>query len=280
MSDPLASALDLLRRLPPSKISSNLETLINLCPELAEELISSVDQPSLVKTDSTKEGAGREYLACDYNRDGDSYRSPWSNAYEPPLDDGTVPPPKLRDLEVKANDAFNTYRQLYYDGGLSSVYLWELDGSGFAGVVLFKKELDGGGSGPGTSGCWDSLHVFEVSERGGGRSASYNLTSTVMLSLGRKEAGSGTSGELGTLDLAGSLTRQTNGDHSVADAQSHIANMGRMVEDMEAKIRNSLQEVYFGKTKDIVGQLRSPDSLERQRQAKDLQKELMNLWKK
>lgn len=143
-----------------------------------------------------------------------------------------------------------------------------------------RTELDGGGSGPGTSGCWDSLHVFEVSERGGGRSASYNLTSTVMLSLGRKEAGSGTTGELGTLDLAGSLTRQTNGDHSVADAQSHIANMGRMVEDMEAKIRNSLQEVYFGKTKDIVGQLRSPDSLERQRQAKDLQKELMNLWKK
>lgn len=110
--DPLASALDLLRRLPPSKISSNLETLINLCPELAEELISSVDQPSLVKTDNTKQGAGREYLACDYNRDGDSYRSPWSNAYEPPLDDGTVPPPKLRDLEIKANDAFNTYRQL------------------------------------------------------------------------------------------------------------------------------------------------------------------------
>lgn len=149
-------------------------------------------------------------------------------------------------------------------------------------------ELDGGGSGPGTSGCWDSLHVFEVSERGGGRSASYNLTSTVMLSLGRREnggssgssSGSSSSGQLGTLDLAGSLTRQTNGDHAVTDAQSHIANMGRMVETMEAKIRNSLQEVYFGKTKDIVGQLRSPESLARQRQAKDLQKELMNLWKK
>lgn len=142
-------------------------------------------------------------------------------------------------------------------------------------------ELDGGGSGPGTSGCWDSLHVFEVSERGGGRSASYNLTSTVMLSLGRRENGNGTgNAQLGTLDLAGSLTRQTNGDHPVSDAQAHIANMGRMVETMEAKIRNSLQEVYFGKTKDIVGQLRSPESLARQRQAKDLQKELMNLWKK
>jgi len=27
----------------------------------------------------------------------------------------------------------------YYEGGVSSVYLWELEDGGFAGVVLFKK---------------------------------------------------------------------------------------------------------------------------------------------
>lgn len=27
----------------------------------------------------------------------------------------------------------------YYEGGVSSVYLWDLDDGGFAGVVLFKK---------------------------------------------------------------------------------------------------------------------------------------------
>jgi len=27
----------------------------------------------------------------------------------------------------------------YYEGGISSVYLWDLDDGGFAGVVLFKK---------------------------------------------------------------------------------------------------------------------------------------------
>lgn len=27
----------------------------------------------------------------------------------------------------------------YYDSGLSSVYLWDLDDGAFAGVVLFKK---------------------------------------------------------------------------------------------------------------------------------------------
>lgn len=38
---------------------------------------------------------------------------------------------------------------------------------------------------------------------------------------------------------------------------SHIPNLGRMIEDQEIKIRNSLQEVYFGKCKDIVNDLRS-----------------------
>lgn len=137
MADALTLALDLLRRLPPSQITSNLETLITICPDLAEELISSVDQPSQVKTDG--HSSNREYLCCDYNRDGDSFRSPWSSRYDPDLPDGTQPPTKLRELEIRANEAFNTYRQLYYNGGLSSVYLWELDGAGFAGVVLFKK---------------------------------------------------------------------------------------------------------------------------------------------
>jgi hypothetical protein len=45
------------------------------------------------------------------------------------------PSPKLRKLEI----AFDARRELYYDGGLSSVYLWDLDDGGFAGVVLLKK---------------------------------------------------------------------------------------------------------------------------------------------
>lgn len=45
-----------------------------------------------------------------------SFRSPWSNEYDPPLADGTVPSAKLRKLEVQANDAFDTYREmLVYD---------------------------------------------------------------------------------------------------------------------------------------------------------------------
>jgi capping protein beta len=60
------------------------------------------------------------------------FRSPWSNSYEPPLDDGAMPSERLRKLEIDANAAFDQYREMYFEGGVSSVYLWDLD-HGFAG---------------------------------------------------------------------------------------------------------------------------------------------------
>ena len=59
-------------------------------------------------------------------------RSPWSNSYEPPLEDGAMPSDRLRKLEVDANNAFDQYREMYFEGGVSSVYLWDLE-HGFAG---------------------------------------------------------------------------------------------------------------------------------------------------
>lgn len=125
---------------------------------MCEELLSSVDQPLKIATDKK---CGKDYLLCDYNRDGDSYRSPWSNSYDPPLEDGALPSERLRKLEVDANQAFDQYREMYFEGGVSSVYLWDLD-HGFAGVVLIKKGGDGSKK---IMGSWDSIHVVEVQVR-------------------------------------------------------------------------------------------------------------------
>lgn len=51
-----------------------------------------------------------------------------------------MPSERVRKLEVAANEAFDVYRELYYEGGVGSVYFWDLD-DGFAGVVLLKKGL-------------------------------------------------------------------------------------------------------------------------------------------
>lgn len=275
MGEVLDSMLDLMRRLPPTRIEENLDALLNICPEYADDLLGSVDQPLKLLTDKA---SGREYLACDYNRDGDSYRSPWSNEYDPPLDDGTVPSAKLRRLEVAANDAFDTYREMYYEGGVSSVFLWDQDDGGFAGVVLFKKtinpdpNLSADSDAEDATGSWQSIHVFEASERG--RSAHYKLTSTVMLEMVTKSSG------VGDVNLSGSLTRQNEVDATLSDPSSHISNTGRLIEDMEIKMRNLLQEVYFGKTRDIVFDLRSIEGMERAKQQKALQRELVGLIKR
>jgi capping protein (actin filament) muscle Z-line, beta len=65
----------------------------------------------------------------------------------------------------------------------------------------------------------------------------------------------------------------------VSEASPHIANIGRMVEDMENKIRNTLNEIYFGKTKDIVNGLRSVQPLSEQRQQNALRQELADVIK-
>lgn len=130
MGDLLDNMLDLMRRLPPTKIEENVAALVDIAPDYADDLLGSVDQPLQLRTDRA---TGKEYLICDYNRDGDSYRcewrhtftsldwiaqirlrdrSPWSNEYDPPLEDGTVPSAKLRKLEIAANEAFDTYREM------------------------------------------------------------------------------------------------------------------------------------------------------------------------
>jgi len=243
----LDCALDLMRRLPPQQIEKNLSDLIDLVPDLCEDLLSSVDQPLKIAVDKQ---TGKDYLLCDYNRDGDSYRSPWSNTYDPPLDDGAVPSERMRKLELEANEAFNQYREMYFEGGVSSVYLWDLE-HGFAGVILIKKAGDGSKK---IKGCWDSIHVVEVQEKSNGRQAHYKLTSTAMLWLQTNKDASG------VMNLGGSLTRQNELDSPVNEGSPHIANIGKMVEEMENKMRSTLNDIYFGKTKDIVNCLRSVQS--------------------
>lgn len=240
---------DLLRRLNPRDTKTNLQAITSIVPELTEDLLSSVDQPLEIRRCPQ---SNRDYLLCDYNRDGDSYRSPWSNEFYPPLEDGTVPSERVRKLEVAANESFDVYRELYYEGGVGSVYFWDLD-DGFAGVILLKKgalRTDSGllsmlyiatdfqfrlGVTPGSqsSGEWDSIHVFEATDRA--RMSHYKLTSTVILHLANKTEA------LGDMDLSGNMTRQVEVDLPVESDASHVANVGRLVEDMELKMRNLLR---------------------------------------
>ncbi|CAN1268058.1 Probable F-actin-capping protein subunit beta [Linum perenne] len=161
--------------------------------------------------------SGKEFILCEYNRDADSYR--------------------------------------YYEGGISSVYLWEDNNEGgFVACFLIKK--DGARTAHGRrgylqEGLWEAIHVIEVGPED--ETTRYCLTSTVMLSLTTDNESSG------TFNLSGSLRRQMKMDLPLADG--HLCNMGKMIEEMEGKLRNSLDQVYFGKTKEMVCTLRPPSEV-------------------
>ncbi|AJR49072.1 BCN_G0028100.mRNA.1.CDS.1 [Saccharomyces cerevisiae] len=255
------AALDLLRRLNPTTLQENLNNLIELQPNLAQDLLSSVDVPLSTQKDSAD--SNREYLCCDYNRDIDSFRSPWSNTYYPELSpkdlqDSPFPSAPLRKLEILANDSFDVYRDLYYEGGISSVYLWDLNeedfnGHDFAGVVLFKKNQSDHSN-------WDSIHVFEVTTSPSSPdNFNYRVTTTIILHLDKTKTDQNSH-----MMLSGNLTRQTEKDIAIDMSRpldvifkSHVANLGSLIEDIESQMRNLLETVYFEKTRDIFHQTKN-----------------------
>lgn len=99
---------------------------------------------------------------------------------------------------------------------------------------------------------------------------------------------------MGSLDLAGNMTRQVEADMSVDADETHVANIGKLVEDMELKMRNLLrksyappqithadlnaqtEEVYFGKAKDVVGDLRSIPPLSEANRDRAAQREMIS----
>ncbi len=90
----------------------------------------------------------QEYLKCEYNKDGDSYRSPWTNKYYPPIEVGdedegyepVYPSNELLEMENRANEVFARYANQYYDSNYqTSVYFFDTEDNGFGSCWLIKK---------------------------------------------------------------------------------------------------------------------------------------------
>mmetsp|Transcript_26283 Transcript_26283/g.42973 ORF Transcript_26283/g.42973 Transcript_26283/m.42973 type:complete len:289 (-) Transcript_26283:428-1294(-) len=273
-TEDIKHCLNILRRAPPSDVDNNLERLIALRSDLDEELCQRVDTPLELEQD---EKTGQSFILCDYNRDGDSYRSPWSNEYFPPISDsngGFKPSAKLRKLEIEANSVFDVYRHQYFEGGVSSVYMWDLDeaSGSFAACFCIQKEAEGAKDMAGFKGAWSSVHVFEVTSSGAKDTFNYKLTSTVLVSMPMKIKG------VGDIDLSGNVTKQSQKSaklETYADQlQSHLEIMGPMLEDLELDLRTTINNVHFQKTKEIINGIRVTDA-----QIKKTQKNMINLAK-
>ncbi len=92
--------------------------------------------------------------------------------------------------------------------------------------------------------------MFECNEQKKGV-YEYKLTTTVMVSMGMKNS------LVGEVDLSGSMTQQeTRACAFSPDVNPHISNMGKMLEEMELKVRNAIEGIYIQKTREVINGMR------------------------
>ena len=72
-------------------------------------------------------------------------------------------------------EVFAAYTLSYYEGGVSSVYLWDLD-EGYAGAFLVRKELPG-------SGVCCAVHLVEVRDAAQSHYVDFKVSSSVTVHL-------------------------------------------------------------------------------------------------
>ena len=199
--------IQLIRKLPVSKIDDNITAISNLIyddDDLLNEYLQKVDN----RIEICQEDMMGEFLKCEYNRDGDSYRSPITNKYLPATEDAKYPSKELRELEIKLNKIFALYSKAYYSPTtITSTYCWELEDSiekGFAVALMIKnnvnleKDVD--------SGVWDSSNVINVTfnDVGGKIEVNYKLTTSVILQMSFDHK------ICGKVSLSGTVSRQVS----------------------------------------------------------------------
>ena len=249
----IKECIQLNQLMPIIDIDKNIDAISSVIydnDDLLNEFLQKVDNRTKICKDDPK----GEFIMCEQNRDGDSYRSPISNTYFPPTDDAKYPSAPLRQLEETLNKMFKIYVRLYYSTStLCSVYCWELGESladGYGVAVLIKNSLTD--QKKINNGSWDSSNLITVTfEDGesGKKKAKYNLITTVNLAM------SFNSNICGKVCLSGTIARSSHFIKEVSDYtkdEAHITNIGVLVEEMENSIRNTLDTVYCMKSKQII----------------------------
>ena len=147
---------------------------------------------------------------------------------------------------------FNLYAKNYYNENIIiSFYCWEFGkkiSDGFGVGILIKNIIENEKGIK--NGIWDSSNIISVEFSGekGKLKAKYNLVTSLMLDLTFENK------ICGKINLSGNLVRNARSVENVNDYvndDSHIENIGVLVEDLETSIRNSLEVIYVMKTKEI-----------------------------
>lgn len=211
LEDRLKSCLQMLRKFPVNKykkIIDAITTLIYEDDDLLNNFLQKIDQPSEV----SREDKLGEFLKCEYNREGDSYRSNISNQYYPAPEEGEdelrFPSENIREMETAFNKLFKEYTRLYFGGvAICSSYVWQLSDNvedGICVAVVIKNLIDAQKGIRG--GFWDSSHLVVINfdkNEDNELYAKYKLTTTVFFAASLNS-------KAGDVEFSGSITKLVN----------------------------------------------------------------------
>jgi capping protein beta len=245
---PEEAARNLVRHCDPKNVEDRVFETIKLNRDVMDDVLAQVDTPLKVGTDSS----GNQYILCDYNRDGDSYRSPFTNAFLPAIPKPQQLPDALREIEVMGNRGFASYLRQYFDSGVLSVYCWECDEDSFGVGVFIKKDITGPAGGPeqltGTISCADVCEVKLINRKQ--RIYNYGLVSSAIVSITWKC-------RLGTpVTLAGSVIDGTMAEGGARGALDHLVTLGGIIEASCDRFVGKIRGIYVSRMREILSYMK------------------------
>lgn len=185
------------------------------------------------------------FISCSYNKNEDSYRSPWSNTYFPDTKNEHVLSTEIRKLEEELNKLVKNYTKFYYNQtSVSSVYIslsGELVSSGFTCIILIKNNIEN--LPKIKSAVLESICIVKVNFKKGVHKfeASYEFNSKMRYNInfnGFKNC-----------CLKGDITNEKIIEHQplreYLDYGIHCFVIGSNFEKMEKKMRKNLGDVCF-----------------------------------
>lgn len=171
------------------------------------------------------------------------------------MSEAFYPTGNLKEMEEKANLMIKEYATLYfgsnYTNAIANAYFFETSGEGFGACYLIKNSLSHEKGMQ--QGEWHSIHSFTVDENITGKHT-YTLVSTVFLRLELE------GDTFGSLNISGTTTKKSETLHPKTDSsEEHLVRLGKMLEKNEGQLRDELDSVYVGKSKQIINTGRVPD---------------------
>lgn len=195
------------------------------------------------------------FLACEYNRTTDNrYRSPWTNASHPKLDDDDNESKntafetneELRLLETTFNEVWGAYKNLYYgNDAIGSVYLQDSDSGAFQGLFGIQKNI--------TSGSWNSVSFVRITELGE-KECTYTVETSLHLIVEPSiDDVVGTTKADISLHVSKDVTKACKiQPDKVPINVSHIEHIGSIIEANEIDLRSHMEKVLIPKNQEIM----------------------------